>query len=264
MIPVPFFDQDDHVQQRLAGKEIIVFLDYDGTLTPIVDKPDLAVISDEMRATVQRLTENYTVSIVSGRATDDVRNKVKIEGIFYAGSHGFEINDPQGEVTVNEEVEAIRPKIDDIYRRLKEKTAHIKGALIEHVKYTVSCHYRLVPDSAFPEFEKIVTDTVAEYPELRKTSGKKVFELRPRIDWHKGKAVNWILNVLSFDPEKQIALYIGDDTTDEDAFRALNQGKGFGILVAEEPRETEAAYYVKDVDAVEQVLHALIGMKKTM
>lgn len=256
MLPINFFENIDDIRNVMAGKEPVVFLDYDGTLTPIVATPDLAVISDEMRETVRALSQRRKVSIVSGRATDDVRSKARIDGIFYAGSHGFEINDPQGEVTINESAEKIRSTVDEIHQKLAERVAHIEGALIENVKYTVSCHYRLVADENFEEFEKIVDGTLAEYPNLFKTSGKKVFELRPRIDWDKGKAVNWILDVLVFDPAQQVAVYIGDDTTDEDAFKVLD-GKGFGILVADPARESAAKYVVKDVAAVKEVLEIL-------
>lgn len=257
MIPKSFFEELESQKDVFEGKEPVIFLDYDGTLTPIVATPDLAVIAPEMRETVRRLAQHYKVSVVSGRATDDVRGKVGIEGIFYAGSHGFEIVDPQGQVTVNAEAQKIRAVIDEIHERLTRRVAHISGALIEHVKYTVSCHYRLIPPEHFEEFEHIVDRTLTEYPNLRKTSGKKVFELRPRIDWDKGKAVDWILDVLAFDAQRQIAVYVGDDTTDEDAFSVLAT-RGFGILVADPPRDSAAQYVVRDVAQVKQVLESLI------
>jgi len=95
-----FFEHLTKIKQQLSGKEPLIFLDYDGTLTPIVATPDLALISEDMHLTVYRLAEKYRVSIVSGRATDDVREKVKIDGIFYAGSHGFEIVEPDGTVEI--------------------------------------------------------------------------------------------------------------------------------------------------------------------
>lgn len=256
MLPINFFDNIGQIKNAMAGKEPVVFLDYDGTLTPIVATPDLAVISEEMRETVAALSKKHKVSIVSGRSTDDVRGKAGIKGIFYAGSHGFEIVDPQGNVTIHEEASKIRPVIDEIHKRLSEDVKHIQGALIENVKYTVSCHYRLVDEGHFPEFEKIINEALAQYSQLRKTSGKKVFELRPKINWDKGKAVNWILDVLRFDPHWQIAIYIGDDTTDEDAFKVLEE-KGFGVVVADLPRESKAQYAVKDVGEVKKVLEIL-------
>jgi trehalose-phosphatase len=259
--PVDFFEHLDGLQSQLAQKDVFVFLDYDGTLTPIVDTPDKAVLSEGMRETVKRLAENYKVSIVSGRATDDVRSKVQIDGIFFAGSHGFEIVDPQGKVEISEAAQAMRSVIDEVHEKLSSRLKDVEGALVEHVKYTISSHYRLVSEEDFPKVEKAVEDILKEYPGLRKTNGKKVFEIRPRIDWHKGKAVEWILNVLGYQGDNHLAIYIGDDVTDEDAFAALD-GKGFGILVADEPRASKATYVIKDTEDVKKVLEALICIKE--
>ncbi len=258
--PVDLFKHLDELKDQLAQKDVFVFLDYDGTLTPIVATPDLAVLSDDMRKIVKELSVCTKVSIVSGRATDDVQSKVQINGIFYAGSHGFEIVDPDGEIKINEEAQAIRGIIDTVHEKLSEVLTGVKGALVENVKYTISVHYRLVSDGDFSKVDEAVKNILTEYPNLRKTSGKKVFELRPRIDWHKGKAVEWILKCLDYNSDKHLAIYIGDDVTDEDAFAAL-KGKGFGILVADTPRSSKAAYMIKDTQDVKKVLEFLIQVK---
>lgn len=258
--PVDLFKHLNEFRDQLAQKDVFVFLDYDGTLTPIVATPDLAVLSEEMRETVRKLSSCAKVSIVSGRATDDVQGKVQIGGIFYAGSHGFEIVDPNGKVKINEEAEAIRQVIDTVHGQLSEKLKDVKGALVEHVKYTISVHYRLVSDEDFQKVKEVVEEILREHSNLRKTNGKKVFELRPKIDWHKGKAVEWILNVLGYQPNDHFVIYIGDDVTDEDAFAAL-AGKGFGVLVADTPRNSKAAYMVKDTQDVKKVLEFLIKIK---
>jgi len=259
--PVDFFAHQAQVKQLLGDKEILLFLDYDGTLTPIVDTPDLAVISDEMREQVRQAAQQIKTSIVSGRATDDVRSKVRLENIFYAGSHGFEIVDPQGKVTINEEAQKIRPVIDEVYERLSQQLKKVPGSLVEHVKYTISVHYRLVAEKDFPAVQKAVADILTEYPVLRQTEGKKVFEVRPKIDWDKGRAVQWILKFLNFDPQKHLPVYIGDDTTDEDAFRFL-ANKGMGILVAQASRLSFAPYGVPDTPAVKRVLDFFMTGRK--
>jgi len=256
-----FFEHLDGLKDQLAQKDVFIFLDYDGTLTPIVATPDLAILSGDVRKTVEALSVHYKVSIVSGRATDDVKGKVNIDGIFYAGSHGFEIVDPDGNVKINDEAKAIRHVIDEVYEKLSGQLKNVKGALVEHVKYTISTHYRLVSDEDFPKIEQAVDDILKEYPGLRKTSGKKVFEIRPKINWHKGKAVEWILSVLDYHADNHFAIYIGDDVTDEDAFAAL-EGKGFGVLVADKPRASKATYMVKDVQDVKKILEFLIRIKK--
>ena len=161
-LPINFFENFEDVKKRLKGKEVIFFLDYDGTLTPIVATPDLAVLSDEMRETIRSLAGTYKVAIVSGRATDDVRGKVALEGIFYAGSHGFEIVSPDGKVTINEEVSKVRPVIDEVHEKLNSRLSSVKGALVEHVKYTISTHYRLVSDEDFPKIKQAVDDILKE------------------------------------------------------------------------------------------------------
>jgi len=258
--PVKLFEHLDEFRALLGQKDVFIFLDYDGTLTPIVDTPDLAVLSPAMRATAQNLATHYKVSIVSGRATDDVQSKVQIDGIFYAGSHGFEIVDPLGNVTVNESARAVPGVIDRIHRQLSEALKGVKGALVEHVKYTLSAHYRLVSEQDFPRVRSAVAKILEEYPDFRRTDGKKVFEIRPRIDWDKGKAVDWILNVLRFDPAAHLAVYVGDDVTDEDAFAAL-EGKGIGILVADPPRASKARYCINDTADVQKLLEFFVRRK---
>jgi len=259
--PLNFFDNKKEINKKLSGKNVFIFLDYDGTLTPIVDTPDQAVLSEEMRSIVRRLAEAYTVSVVSGRATDDVRQKVGIDGIFYAGSHGFEIVTPDGQMKINDEARSIRPQVDRLHAKLTEKLKDVAGSLVEHVKYTISVHYRLVSEKDFSRIEKAVDEALQQNPDFRKTHGKKVFEIRPRIDWHKGKAVEWILKTLDFHPQEHVVIYIGDDTTDEDAFRAIS-GKGFGILVAAIPRRSFAEYMIKDTGEVKKVLEDLIKMRQ--
>ena len=251
-----FFSSLEEITARLKDKELFLFLDYDGTLTPIVDTPDLAVISDEMREMVIRSAAAHMTAIVSGRATDDVRSKVRVDGIYYAGSHGFEIVGPDGNVHQNPQAAQIRESVKTIHTELSDRLAGVKGALVEDVKYTISVHYRLVADTDFSKIEEAVTDALARHPDFRRTSGKKVFEVRPKIDWDKGKAVEWIFDELHFDPAKHIAVYIGDDTTDEDAFAVL-RGKGFGILVADDTKESLAEYQVCDTPEVKKVLEFL-------
>ncbi|MBZ0166209.1 MAG: trehalose-phosphatase [Candidatus Omnitrophica bacterium] len=251
-----FFNQTEKISACLKNKSVFLFLDYDGTLTPIVATPELAIISDDMRELVKKAATMHTTAIVSGRATADVRSKVLVEGIYYAGSHGFEIVDPAGAVHQNAQAAEIRATVEQIFAQLTTRLSDIPGALVEDVKYTISVHYRLVAEEHFPKIEAAVNDILKEYPQFRRTSGKKVFEIRPDIPWDKGKAVEWILRELNFTVDKNIAIYIGDDTTDEDAFAVL-QGKGFGILVSENPKKSLAQYQVKDTAEVKKVLEFL-------
>ena len=203
---INFLEHLEDIQQQLLNREVFLFLDYDGTLTPIVDTPDMAVLSTDMQDIVQSLSQKYKVAVVSGRATHDVRSKVLIDQIYYAGSHGFEIVHPNQDVMTHPDVQEVRATILEVYEQLLQELKHVSGALVEDVKYTISVHYRLVSDEDFPKIDNAVENILTKYPQLRKTSGKKVFELRPQINWHKGKAVEWILKDLNFDAQKNIAI----------------------------------------------------------
>jgi alpha,alpha-trehalase len=96
----------------------------------------------------------------------------------------------------------------------------------------------------------------ARHRELRRIDGKKVYELLPDIDWDKGKAVLWLLQAVELERGNALPIFIGDDRTDEDAFRAL-ESRGVGILVSEQPQTTAASYWLKDPVEVERFLRAL-------
>jgi len=109
---------------------------------------------------------------------------------------------------------------------------------------------------------KQAVEGVAElHPELRQSGGKKIFELQPKMDWHKGKALMWLLEELELDESDLVPFYIGDDVTDEDAFRTLKD-RGIGVVVMDPPRNTEAQYRLKDPDEVEQFLKKLTTLRK--
>jgi alpha,alpha-trehalase len=132
----------------------------------------------------------------------------------------------------------------------------VAGAIIEAKKYSVAVHYRLVQPEDIPAVEQAVQAVLARFSDLTVTPGKKVFELRPRVDWNKGRAVTWLLLALHLEGPEVLPIFIGDDVTDEDAFRAV-QARGFGVLVATEPRETVAAYRLRDPAEVEAFLRWL-------
>lgn len=249
----------DAIAQMLAGQRPAVFLDYDGTLTPIVDRPDRALLSDAMRAAVRDLAARCPVAIVSGRDRADVERLVGIEELIYAGSHGFDIAGPDGLQLQHEEAVEFMPALDRAETLLRERLAGIDGALIERKRYAIAAHYRLVAPDQTPAIEAAVDAALAqEERQLRKTGGKMIFELRPRLPWHKGRAVCWLLEVLKLDRPDVLPIYIGDDETDEDAFTALNERGGLGLLVAAGPQASAAHYRLRDPDAVGTFLRRLL------
>jgi alpha,alpha-trehalase len=241
---------------RLRGRRAAVFLDYDGTLTPIVDRPELAVLSQDMRRTIERLAAACTVAIVSGRDRADVERIVGIANLFYAGSHGFDIAGPGGRRMEHEEAGRFAPALRQAARELHRRVDAIAGSLVEDKKFAVAVHYRLVADDAVEEVERAVDEVAARHAELRKTGGKKVWELRPRLDWHKGKAVAWLRGALGVDGPDVLPFYLGDDETDEDAFETL-RADGIGILVAASPPPTWAHYSLGGTDEVRRFLEKI-------
>jgi len=224
-----------------TDKKMVFFLDYDGTLTPIVDSPELAVITDDMKQTVEQLAKIHTVAIVSGRMREDVQNLVGIKGLFYAGSHGFDIKGPGGFSMIHPVAEKTIPLVSEIIEQLKDKFLHIEGALVEEKKFSVAAHYRKVKNQKDLKFiEESVNSIVQKHDELRLLKGKKVFEILPNIDWDKGKAIRWIMNALEIPWDTTSAFYIGDDTTDEYAFRTIIT-RGTAIMVTDEPLNPSTA-----------------------
>jgi trehalose-phosphatase len=190
----------DEIALRLAGRRPVLFLDYDGTLSPIAPRPELAVLPEPTREAVVRLAERGPVAILSGRGRDDVAALVGLENVFYAGSHGFDISGPplaEGGPPLRHEVGAgIPDRVERAAAALRRELAGIPGVLVEPKRFAVAVHYRLVEDADLPRVEQAVDRVLAGAEGLRKAPGKKVFELRPDLDWDKGSALLWLLRAL--------------------------------------------------------------------
>src|SRR5881227_3268174 len=238
----------DEIIAGTGGKRPAVFLDYDGTLTPIVSHPEDAWLSDSMRQTLRSLAARVPVAILSGRDLDDVRGRVHVDGIVYAGSHGFDIAGAGG--LRRELGAAYLSVLDAAETELREALDEIPGAQLERKRFSVAAHYRNVKENDAFRVALAVDAVAARHHELRRIDGKKVFELLPRIEWDKGKAVMWLLDTLGLEQGDVLAIYIGDDCTDEDAFRAL-KGYGVGILVGDELQPSSAIYSLKNPSEVE-------------
>lgn len=195
------------------------------------------------------------LAIISGRDLADVQDLVAIDGILYAGSHGFDISGPKGHME-NQQGRAYLPSLNRAERSLRDKLEDIPGCQVERKHFAIAVHFRRVDEAEIPAVEAAVAEVLALHEDLRKTGGKKIFELRPDIDWDKGKAIAWILQKLELDREDILPFYIGDDLTDEDAFREL-QNRGVAILVRDERRPTAAHYALKSPKEVHLFLNRL-------
>jgi trehalose 6-phosphate phosphatase len=245
----------EHVQEIAGGTgRAAVFLDYDGTLTPIVSQPEDAWLSDSMRQKLRELAARAPVAILTGRDLDDVRRRVNIDSIVYAGSHGFDIAGPHG--LRRQMATEFLPTLDLAEKELHAALDGISGARVERKRFSIAAHYRNVNENDVPKVEQAVGEVATRHRKLRRINGKKVYELLPDVAWDKGKAVLWLLETLGLDRENIRPIYIGDDSTDEDAFRAL-QHRGVGILVSEQSQPTAASYSLRDPAEVERFLRAL-------
>ncbi|XP_050208419.1 probable trehalose-phosphate phosphatase J [Mercurialis annua] len=262
----------EQIIEASEGKQIVMFLDYDGTLSPIVDDPDRAFMSKKMRATVRKVARCFPTAIVSGRCRDKVYKFVRLAELYYAGSHGMDIKGPAkgskykkgSEGLVFQAASEFLPMIDEVYKELVEKTKATPGAFVENNKFCVSVHFRCVDEKKWSEVALAVRSVLKEYPKLRLTQGRKVLEIRPTIKWDKGKALEFLLESLGFANCTDVfPVYIGDDKTDEDAFKVLRErGQGFGILVSKFPKDTNASYSLQEPTQVMDFLQRLVEWKK--
>lgn len=243
---------------RSTGR-LVLLLDFDGTLAPIVDRPELARLPERASRAMRRLAGcgGVELAVVSGRTLADVRQRVGLEEIAYAGNHGMEIQGG-GFRRLHGPAAAARPALDAAAASVERRLAAVPGALIEHKGLTLSIHYRLVPDSRWSEVEAAVVAAVAGHKGLTISRAKRVFEVRPAVDWDKGRAVEFLLQRLRPPPGAPI-LYLGDDRTDEDAFGVLaSRGQGIGVVVADPPPgDTTAVALLKDPAEVAALLDRL-------
>ena len=228
-------------------------LDYDGTLSPMVADPAAARLPPGITNLLRKLAARHPTAIVSGRSVDKLREWVNVDGLYFAGSHGFEIVGPAGSSLNFTVASQLLPELRDAMVALKEgELGRVAGARLEDNKFSLSVHTRNVSAADLPKVHALVDAALEEQPLLRRHEGIHVIELRPQVLWHKGRAVEWLLKSMceqlglpSGPAERNstaLPIYIGDDTTDEDAFGELSDGRGVPIIVrAEPPRRSETA-----------------------
>ena len=248
MKPQPLFAERNvlpgPVRRRLSGsRKVILFLDFDGTLVPIRKKPSLARLAPNTGALLRRLAHSpgILVGLVTGRSHSDIAAKVRLSRLFLITNHGFEIVSGTSH-WVHPEAARTVPILEAIAGELETSIGSIPGVLIENKGYTVSVHYRNVQRQIVPLVKRRVARSLTPYEGSAKTtSGKRVLEIRPNLDWNKGFAVMKFLRSQR-PPHTAFVAYIGDDATDEDAFRLLPR-RAVTIVVGKRMRSA-AAYWV--------------------
>ncbi|KAK1421390.1 hypothetical protein QVD17_23688 [Tagetes erecta] len=262
----------EQIVNNAKGKRIALFLDYDGTLSPIVDNPDHAFMSNAMRAAVRNVAKYIPTAIISGRSREKVRKFVGLKELYYAGSHGMDImgpvHPPADHTTETKVGNLYQPAseflsmINEVFVSLVERTKNIEGAKVENNKFCVSVHYRNVDEKSWTTVAEYVQDILKHYPRLRLTHGRMVLEIRPVLKWDKGKAVEFLLESLGLsDCDDVLPIYVGDDRTDEDAFKFLRErSRGYGVLVTPAPKESNAHYSLRDPSEVMEFMNLLAGI----
>jgi trehalose 6-phosphate phosphatase len=251
-MPQPLLDHLSDIEALLQQyRRVLLFLDFDGTLTPIVEFPNQAELSPETRVTLDRLNEREacSITIISGRSLNDIRERVGMANLIYAGNHGLEICGDGLQFVEPDAVQRIKI-LGELSRRLRERLRHIPGVEVENKVLTTTVHFRRAPRSSLDELRKVVyAELVCSRRIFRVRRGLQVIEVRPRVNWDKGAAVRWIQQAKG--SADTLSLYIGDDATDEDAFAALPEGVTIRVG---HTKETAARYYLDEQKLVTHFL----------
>jgi trehalose 6-phosphate phosphatase len=246
------------IAPRLRGAgSVVLFLDFDGTLTPLMDDPAKVYLPPDMRQAMQHLAslEGVTLGILSGRQRADVQERIGIPGLIYAGNHGLEISGP-GMIFVEPTSVTWRDELQELAGQLTERLRGLAGVFVEDKGLTLSVHYRQAGEVVGEGVRRLVHGVLERtaHPFVL-TQGDRVYEIRPRVYWNKGTAARWILEQLN--QTDSLVFYVGDDVTDEDAFAALSEGITVKVGSA---AETAACYWLEDPTAVRVFLEWLASL----
>jgi trehalose-phosphatase len=248
------FENWETIQSSIQqAQNLFLFLDYDGTLTPIVSRPELARCPSEVKRHLEKLRRlpGVFLAIISGRSLEDLKEKVGVSGIIYVGNHGLEIENPDG--GQKKSVPSTGTKeLKKITTKLQNSLKEIPGILFEEKGPILSVHYRNMPEKFFPRVAQVLKEELRQRKDRWKMrSGKMIFEIWPNIDFNKGDAVREILKTI---PSRGLLpIYLGDDLTDEDAFRAL-KGRGISVFVGPGGVSSKADFFLQDPDEVQDFL----------
>ena len=245
------------LSRDLTGRKFHLFLDFDGTLTPVRKRPELARLSTEMSERLVQLQSLIPVAIVSGRDREDVTKLVGVENLFYAGCHGFDIQDPRLPMLPKLDGQCSEEDIKVLGSSIANSIHKFDGVVLKIKKWAVAIHYRSLTPAQAKSLEDIVANTLAPLSNFQIGQGDKVIEVTPNVAWDKGEAVLWLQSQFTRLYGAGEAVYIGDDATDEDAFRALN-GNGLTVLVSERPRPSNAVYSLNNPSEVGWFLDQLL------
>jgi trehalose 6-phosphate phosphatase len=237
---------------------VLLLFDYDGTLTPIVARPEIAILPEETRRSLAALAgmDKFVVGVVSGRGLADLEALVAIPGLVYAGNHGLEISGA-GTDFVHQDARSFEADLVEIAESLERELAGIPGTVVDNKRLTLTVHFRSTPDSYSPQVDSTVVATAAAYVDagtMKITRGKKVVEVRPNLDWGKGQAIEKIREDCGDSP---YPVFFGDDQTDEDGFSVVQDAGGLAVFIGLPRQNTKALHQLESPAEVAQTLELL-------
>ena len=246
--------------QRNLGEEnphpLALFSDFDGTLAPIAPTPDEAHILPQALDALRKLAHvdhrRLLVGILSGRRLTELRRKLPLDEVLLAGNHGLEVSTSGGGF-IHPQASLARAELERFQSEMEPQLARFPGAWIEDKQLGLAVHYRQLDPQRVPELEAVISQLASTLDATRLVHGRSVWELRPAIEWDKGKALAHMLEIADA-PPNTLSMYFGDDTTDEDAFREVNQRNGLSVLVREQEVPTQAGYRLASPEEVADFL----------
>ncbi|HEX5474187.1 MAG TPA: trehalose-phosphatase [Vicinamibacterales bacterium] len=248
------------IQRRRAARHLLLLFDFDGTLCGFQADPAAVRLPDVTRRLLDRLAHApaTTVAIVSGRRLQDVADRARLPaGVFYAGFHGLEARGGD-ETYVHPAAAAAVPVLRRIRQDVEARLRALPGVFIEDKGFSIALHDREAEDvaraTAREAFLRAASDAIGD-GRLRVLPGACVLELMPNVAWNKGSAVRWIRERVERRHGASLPVYVGDDVTDEDAFRAVAAD---GVSIAVSDRASGAQFRLDGPADVEALLRALV------
>jgi len=250
------FSEWGRVSRRLRSGPVLWLFDFDGTLAPIVRKPEGARLAPGVRKLLGALARRagFRVGIVSGRSLREVRRKMALPGLILSGNHGLEISG-LGAPFVHPQARAQAAALRRLAGRLRRGLRRFPGVLVEWKGFSISVHFRLLASAQVARFKRdfrgLIRSRDASFSFLVRP-GKEVFDVLPATSWNKGSAVRRIKKNL----KPRTTLYVGDDLTDKDAFHALGPG-GISVSVGKDDA-SGALYYLAGVSEIKGLLRRAV------
>ncbi len=237
------------ISSRLSGRDLFICLDFDGTLAPIEEQPENVSLPECIRSLLLVLQKRHPIAIISGRSLMDLKNRVNLPGLFYCGNHGAEMEDDVRGA-------GSRHFLEEFLQAANEAFVYLPGVQIEDKGVTASIHYRRLEPVSLAKFLASFRMMARQYTTtLNISEGRKVFEIRPIGACNKGDTLMRLMEGVG---KGRLPVYIGDDISDEDAFRVT---KGSGITVSVGSSK-EADYYLRNQGEVREFLELIAGIPR--